>query len=283
MIKNVAYFPLQCARNSGPVLNAVVHSLQARGIQTQENSMHSDAAIIWSALWAGRMKANQQVYQHYRQQNKPVIIVEIGALLRGHTWKIALNNITAQGYYGHQNNLDCDRPKKLGISLVTHSVPSPNIVLALQHARSLQVADIDNMTDWIKDTLTQLQKHTDRPIVVRPHPRCKTPLPRLQQGVIIQHPKLLPGTYDSFDLQYNCHAVVNYNSGPGIQAAIAGARPIVDSSSLTAPVSVTLNNIEQPYDIDRDRWLIEICHTEYTVHEIERGTWLNRLESALMT
>ena len=66
MINNIAYFPLQCAKNATPVMGAVLNSLQARGIQTQENSITSDAAVIWSVLWAGRMAANQGAYEHYR-------------------------------------------------------------------------------------------------------------------------------------------------------------------------------------------------------------------------
>ena len=77
MINNIAYFPSQCAQNSRPVMSAVLDYLQARGIQTQENSMESDAAVIWSVLWAGRMAPNQAVYQHYRSQGKPVVIIEI--------------------------------------------------------------------------------------------------------------------------------------------------------------------------------------------------------------
>ena len=52
--------------NSKPVMGAVLDCLQASGIQTQENSMTSDAAVIWSVLWHGRMMANKQVYDHYR-------------------------------------------------------------------------------------------------------------------------------------------------------------------------------------------------------------------------
>jgi hypothetical protein len=82
-------------------------------------------------------------------------------------------------------------------------------------------------------------------------------------------------------MHFDCHAVVNYNSGPGIQAAIAGTRPIVDSSSLAYPVGVGFDNIEQPYDIDRQLWLTQICHTEYTVDELKRGIWLHRITPAL--
>jgi len=280
MIKNIAYFPTQCAKNSQPVMAAVLDCLQARGIQTQENSMTSDAAIIWSVLWAGRMAANQAVYEHYRSQNKPVIIIEIGALYRGNTWKVAVNNITADGYYGNHTDLDWDRPRKLKISLATQFNPRPNIVVALQHDRSLQVAGIEMMS-WLHSTLSIIRNSTDRAITVRPHPRCKMALNNLPANVTVEIPNRLPSTYDSFDMHYDCHAVVNHNSGPGTQAAIAGVRPVVAPSSLAYPVGISFADIEQPYTQDRELWLAQICHTEYTVDELRRGNWLDRIEPAL--
>jgi hypothetical protein len=262
-------------------MNAVLDSATAAGIKTQENSMTADAAVIWSVLWNGRMQANQAVYNHYRSQNKPVIIVEVGALYRGHTWKIAVNDITSQGYYGHTEKLDWDRPTKLNISLAVQLKPSNEIVIAAQHPRSLQTANIKDMSDWVKQQIAKLQTVTERPIVIRPHPRARLLLDNLPAGVKIIQPKKLTNTYDSYDMHYRCHAVINHNSGPGIQAAIAGCRPVVDQSSLAAPVGVDINNIEQPYDIDRSRWLVEICHTEYTVEEIISGIWLKRIHSAL--
>ena len=261
-------------------MSAVLDYLQARGIQTQENSMESDAAVIWSVLWAGRMAPNRAVYEHYRSQNKPVIIIEIGALYRGNTWKIAVNNITSQGYYGHLDNLDWDRPSKLKISLATQIISKSNIVIAAQHDRSLQVTGV-NMTDWVNNTIGILRNNTDRPITIRPHPRCRLMLDNLLPGVTLESPRKLANTYDSYDMHFDCHAVVNYNSGPGIQAAIAGVRPVVDMTSLAYPVGVGFSDIEQPYETDRDLWLRQICHTEYTVEELQRGTWLKRIEPAL--
>jgi hypothetical protein len=283
VIKNIAYFPLQCALNSKPAMSAVLDCLQASGIQTQENSMTSDAVVIWSVLWNGRMKANQQVYKHYRSQGKPVIIIEIGALYRGNTWKISVNNVTAQGYYGHLDNLDFDRPRKLGISLATQLITKPNIVIALQHTKSLQVANIPDMTAWLTDTIKIVQNNTSRPITIRPHPRCQIPMPYLPAGVTVEQPRPVANTYDSFDMHFDCHAVINYNSGPGIQAAIAGVRPVVDNTSLAYPVSVGFADIEQPYTTDRSLWLTQVCHTEYTVEELGRGLWLKRIEPALTT
>ena len=280
MIKNAAYFPSQCAKNATPVIAAVLDALQAAGIKTAANSWDCDAAIIWSVLWHGKMQPNQQVYDHYRKQNKPVIVIEVGALHRGITWKVAVNNVSAQGYYGHLENLDWDRPARLNISLTTPTQPSPEIIIAAQHNHSLQTAGID-ISEWVRDTVRILKNNTDRPIVVRPHPRSKLDPTQLPPGITVSTPQKIANTYDSFDLNYNCHAIVNYNSGPGIQAAIAGVRPVVELTSLAYPVGVGFADIEQPYLKDRQAWLTQICHTEYTLDELRQGMWLNRIAPAL--
>lgn len=260
---------------------AVLNSLNSSGIATQENSMDSDCAVIWSVLWSGRMAPNRAVYEHYRALNRPVIVIEVGALQRGITWKVAVNNVTAQGYYGHRDNLDWDRPKHLGIRPTTPSNTKSGIVIALQHQHSLQVANIVNMAQWVYSTVQQVREHTDRPVVVRPHPRSRITLPQLPPDVKFEQPRRLHNTYDSFDFDLGYHAVINYNSGPGIQAAIAGTRPLVDHTSLAAPVGIDLASIERPYLIDRAQWLVEICHTEYTLEELQKGTWLKRIAPAL--
>jgi hypothetical protein len=82
-------------------------------------------------------------------------------------------------------------------------------------------------------------------------------------------------------LGLDCHAIININSGPGIQAAIAGVRPVVDASSLAHPVGIRITDIEAPYECDREKWLVEICHTEYTVEELTQGIWITRIHSHL--
>lgn len=277
----VAYFPNSCAQNSQPVLQAMLHSLKQAGHVVIENTFDADAAIIWSVLWSGRMVANQQVWHRYKQDKKPVIVADVGALYRGETWKIALDNITADGYYGHTENLDWDRPRKLGISLAINVSRNPRVVIAAQHARSLQVHSLVSVEAWVLDQIEKIRQVTDRPIVVRPHPRSPfdhSLTHKLPQNVVIERPIKITNTYDSYNLAFDCHAVVNYNSGPGIQAALAGTRPVVDHSSLAYPVGIQIADIEKPYKVDRDQWLVEICHTEYTVDEIQKGLWLTRLK-----
>lgn len=277
---NIAYFPNSCALNSVPVMQAILDSIRHAGHTIEQNGMEADAAVLWSALWSGRMAPNNRVYEHYRAQNKPVIIVDVGALYRGKTWKIAVNHINRLGYYGHTENLDMDRPKKLGISLAINLSKNPAILVAAQHRFSLQLAN-QNHEHWIMEQVESIRQVSDRPIVIRPHPRSPLQIGTLNNTITIKKPQKLADTYDSFDMHFDYHAVVNYCSGPGIQAAISGTRPIVGTYSLALPVSVAVADLDKSYDIDRDQWLVEICHTEYTLKEIEQGLWIKRIYSHL--
>jgi hypothetical protein len=173
-----------------------------------------------------------------------------------------------------------DRPRKLGISLAINLTKNPTILIVAQHRHSLQLADQNHET-WILEQIDKIRQISDRPIIVRPHPRSPLKSLNLDRSVKIERPQPVSDTYDSFDLHFDHHAVINYCSGPGIQAAISGTRPVVSAYSLASPVAVAIDNLDQPYDTDRDQWLVEICHTEYTLEEIKQGLWLKRLSAAL--
>lgn len=277
----LAHFPNCCALNSQAPMTAFLHSCRQHGIQLDPNSRDADAAVIWSVTWTGRMQANQEIYQHYTQTGRPVIILEVGALHRGHTWKIAVNNITADGYYGHLADLDPNRPAKLKIPTPVDVVKNPSVLIVAQHAHSLQAAQLESVDQWIMDTVRHITAHTDRPIVLRPHPRSRIKTDQLPKNIMIETPKRLQGTYDSFDIDYRHWAVINHNSGAGVQAALAGAVVMVDPSSLAHPVSSTWDMIDQVHRVDQHQWTVQIAHTEYLIQEIERGQWIQRLAPML--
>jgi hypothetical protein len=290
LINNIAYYPEQCAKNSTPVMDAFLNSCRTAGITPVENGFDCDAVVIWSILWNGRMVKNKRTYEQYHSLGKPVVVIDVGALEREVTWKIAVNNITSEGYYGHTKNLDWDRPSKLGVSLETNTL-NDRILIAAQHNKSLQWEGMPTLEDWTLQTISKVKKYTDRSIVVRYHPRCLPFVPHHRfkmfaqqhnlQNVTQEIPRIMHGSYDMFDINYNFHTVLNYCSGPGINAVIAGANVSVDKKSLASPMSIKLTEIENPPKKDRDKWLVQISHTEYTVDEIEQGLWLTRLKNAL--
>lgn len=279
MVRSLAWFQNSCALNSHEPMQALLAGARSHGVKVSPNDMNADAAVIWSVLWYGRMAPNREIYYHFRKQNKPVFIVEVGTLQRNITWKISLNHVNSLGQYAHLENLDLDRPNKLGVKLEHQCNNNGKILIASQHSHSLQVAELTSQEHWINQQLQTIRAHSDRPIVVRPHPRSRIDITKLPAGIEIQQPKKIKDTYDSFDFSLDYHAVVNYNSGPGIQAAVHGVRTCVDKTSLAYPVSIDLQNIEGTYDIDRSLWFVQLCHTEYLVSELTAGIWYERLQN----
>jgi hypothetical protein len=153
------------------------------------------------------------------------------------------------------------------------------ILIASQHSRSLQWEGQPSMEQWIRNTIANIRQFSSRPIVVRPHPR--SPIREKIPGATIEVPRKLANSYDDFDIDYNYHCVINYNSGPAVQAAINGIPIICDSSSLAFPVSEIWQNLENPQLPNRDEWFLQLCHTEWTVEEITQGIPLARLQNIL--
>jgi len=262
------------ALNSVPVFNALEKGLQEAGHKIV--SSDEDVAVIWSVLWSGRMKSNRQIYYDCKALNKPVIIIEVGNLKRGQTWRISLNHINSLGIFGNDCNIDPDRPKILGVNLRPIPIKRRGeILIACQHQDSLQWEGQPLLKTWCEEIIDKIKQHTHRRIIVRPHPR--SPFPFKMPNILFERPQRVVNTYDDFDIFYNYHCVINHNSGPAVQAAIQGVPVLCDSSSLAAPVSITWETLDNPQLPDREDWFLKLCHTEWTVEEISQGIPLQRL------
>jgi hypothetical protein len=257
------------ALNSKPVFDAFEQGLKSLG---HEVSTTDGIPVIWSVLWAGRMMPNKLIYEN----NKPVVIIEVGNLCRGQTWRISLNHINSLGKFANNSDLDSTRSEKLGVKL--HPMKENRrleILIATQHKQSLQWQDQPSIEQWVNETVAKIRQHSDRKIVVRPHPR--SPILAKLTGVSMDFPTQIIGTYDNFNIDYNYHCVVNHNSGPAVQAAIHGTPIICDSSSLAGEISGKFEDIETVKLPDREGWFLKLCHTEWTVSEISQGIPMKRL------
>ena len=265
------------ALNSVPVFDAFEKGAISCGFKIVDTN--EDISVIWSVLWQGRMAKNQWVYNRAKELGRPVIIIEVGTLIRGQTWKISVNNINANGIFNFEN-LDINRVDRLNVKLQPIKVnPKPEILIALQHQQSLQWQGQPEIEQWTNATIANLKLHTDRSIIVRPHPR--NPIKRPITGAQIEIPKKVIGTYDNFDINYNFHCVINHNSGPAVQSVIAGTPVICDQSSLAAEMSGKISDIENIKLPDRDQWFLKLCHTEWTIDEIASGAPLDRLKEKI--
>jgi hypothetical protein len=179
------------ALNSVPVFNAFEQGLRALGHESVTDN--EDVAVIWSVLWAGRMKANREIYYECKNLNKPIIIIEVGNLKRGETWRISLDHINNQGIFGNDTELDYNRPSVLDVKL--KPIPTHRrgeILIACQHQDSLQWEGMPLMKTWCEEIITKIKQHTHRRIIVRPHPRSSFPFK--MPNILFERPQRVPNT-----------------------------------------------------------------------------------------
>ena len=271
----VGIFDQYGALNSPPVFQAIRTGLDRLGIAHSSMDSGADVAVIWSVLWHGRMRQNHSVWQWFRAAGRPVIVVEVGMIQRGNTWKLGLNGTGIDCYPGE---ILPGRAEQLRLRPQPWTNKGINVVIAVQRSDSEQWAGQPPTVAWLHETAKKLREHTDRPLIIRPHPRQRiADVP----GCWIKSPQPIPGTYDGFDYDrclQDAWAVVNWNSGPGPQAILNGVPAFVGASSLAAPVgNLDLSAIENPVRPDRTEWLEQLAHTEWTIPEIETGEPLARL------
>ena len=274
------------ALNSKPVFEAFEHSLRAAGHDVQGDNMHSDVAVIWSVLFDGRMAGNKPIWDYYRKTGRKIIVLEVGGIQRGTTWKVGLNGINRDAYFGPCGNND-DRHRLLGLSLKPWRTHGEYILICGQHDKSLQWQGMPRMSNWVIETISEIRKYTARPIIFRPHPRC--PLAHIEKefkNVYRQEPQHVINTYDDFDMGFdNVWTTISYSSNPGIHSIINGVPAFVSTHSLAYPAGNDidfLHTIEQPLIPDRTQWLNDYAHTEYTIEEIAAGLPLKNLTPKLI-
>ena len=266
------------ALNSKPVFEAFAQGVSTLGHEVVYNDLDADVAVIWSVLWHGRMSANKNVWDHFKKQNKKVIVLEVGALFRGTTWKVGIDGINRDAIFPDGNN-NSDRAEQLGLKLKPCNTNGSKIIICTQHDKSQQWEGMPPIQQFVVDMIRGVQMWTDKEIVVRPHPRCKLNIP----GIEVQAPKQIPGTYDDFDLQFeDVYAVINWSSNPATQAVMNGIPVFTGQSSLAWDMSIkSLTNINNPLLPDREQWLNNLAYTEWSVPEISQGTPIKHLTSKL--
>ncbi len=253
------------ALNSYPVFEAFGKGLKKHGHTIQEHSGLGDVAVIWSVLWAGRMVGNKAIWNLYRSNKKPVIVLEIGAIKRDVTWKIGINGINLNCYFANTNRTD-ERRNQLGMKLYPWKQNGNHILICNQHDRSLQWESNPSLRDWTHNIVREIRKYSSRPIKIRMHPRCPYSF-NFSEGNVYKSTE--KNILDEFQHSW---AVVNYSSNPGIESIINGIPSFVGDRSLAAPVAnLDISKIENPLRPDREQWLNDLAWTEWTIDEMSEG------------
>ena len=282
----VEVWPEHGPLNSKPIFKAFIESLQNAGDEVYVNkSVNADVAVIWSVLWRGRMEKSRTVWETYRSQNKPVIVLEVGGLRRNQSFKIGINGINRKADFANQDFDDKRWP------LFKHTFKPWNptgdmIVICGQHDASEQWKGLPKMQQWVETQIHEIRKHTTRPILVRPHPRNNIGFPKDKyKNVKVRLPKRDFTTYDDTDFKATLSrtwAVVNHSSNPAMEAVINGIPVFVSEDSLCHDVgNLGYADINTPAMPNRLKWANQLAYTEWFEEEIREGTPWKRIKKRL--
>ena len=167
---------------------------------------------------------------------------------------------------------------KLNITVKDYRTAGDHILICLQRNGGWSMGSFD-IQDWAVDTIEMLRRHSDRPIVVRPHPGDKNTRRILESQspdckIKFSKRVKLSTNVSLIDDLRNCWAAVNHNSSPVVGAAIEGVPIFVtdpDRSQCKDIANTDLTKIEDPTLPDRLPWLERISMFHWNFDELKSG------------
>lgn len=155
-----------------------------------------------------------------------------------------------------------DRWNQSRISLPIKQRHGSRIIVAAPDDKPCRFYGIDQQT-WIKNTVAQLTKHTDRPIVIRQ--RAARRIDRVKHDPLREV------------LNNDVHALVTFNSNAAVESVLEGVPVFVLAPTHAAlPVgNRDLALIENPYWPDSDKlhaWACHLAYGQFHVRELKDGT-----------
>lgn len=269
----VSHYPQNLPNNANMVYPQLIEAIKSTDTLV-EGSMDSDVALIWSVLWSGKMSENKKVWDHYRNQGKPVIVIEVGGLVRNKTWKLGINGVNRDADFAVDTYEGSDRLVKLGLIKQPWKHTGEYVLVCGQHGDSQQWSNMPTMGEYYKQTVEKIRTITDKPIILRNHPRFNSFTYDKEwfqsQNCTWNVPKKLQQTYDSFDLESmleHTYFTVSHSSNAGINSIIAGIPAVVSEHSLAYDVgSEMLEPLAKP---GRSNWLRRMSYTEWFADEIQ--------------
>lgn len=271
------------ALNSKEVFDAFEQGVLVNRDNLVDSYEEADCVVIWSVLFQGRMAGNKAVWERAQADNKPVIVLEVGTLVRNKTWRLGINGINRDAQWADFWDIGPQRAKTLGLKLEPWQDNSKEfITIATQRPDSLQWVGMPSVEEWCTDVINKVKAVSQRPIVIRPHPRDKiTNWNSLAlANVYFDRPKSV-GNYDSVnfkDILDRTHILINHCTSPAVEAVIKGVPVVVGKPSMAWDMNTNIEDIEKPNnEQDRTIWFDKIVHTEWTVEEIAGGQPWQRL------
>lgn len=160
--------------------------------------------------------------------------------------------------------------KNKNITLKPWRTQGNHILICTQRNGGWSMKGLDVPT-WLDNIVNEIKKYSSRPIIVRGHPGDKYHKQYIDQKKYTLSNKPLLAQ----DLA-NAHAVVTYNSSPGVASAIEGVPVFVTDpdpkvSQAYEVANTDISQIENPKTFEREQWLAKLAMSHWNNEEIKSG------------
>lgn len=235
-------------------------------------------------------------YLYIQNSQKPFLVSESEPFREHKGWlRFGWNGYGWEDANCNNNNVGPERwnafESKTGIKIKDWHSPGDNIVIMGQKEGDSALVRLydqgyKSFYDWVEDIISKIRRYTDRPIIIRPHPRG------LDRGLKHVNSIINSGKYKNVSLTENvkrggnqggesldtdianAHCVVTFNSLSAVEAVTRGV-PVfaLDKGSMVWPVAhKDFSKIENlNYDIDLQDWKNKIAYTFWNKQEVKRG------------
>ncbi len=273
----------------------VLHSF-AKGcggeITNSGNTNGYDCAVIFGSYKKERGRSTHQGKGKIIESGMPYIQLETQLIGRPidtafhNEFRVGVNGFLWDDAKWGFEHINHDRSKKVfernGYDPnVSWKQDGEYILLCMQKVgdASLRGADV---FQWTEDTVNNIRNHTDRKIVIRPHPLYrKSKLHNTLKEKVLrvadvhwQEADVTKSDFVSIDKQLkNAWCTVTYSSGTGVDAVINGIPNVAcDKGSMVYEVSSKeISEIENPFTGDKTEWANKIAHCQWSIDEFESG------------
>lgn len=266
------------------VLNSFAKGAQSQHarilVQTQPVVVDCRLAVILG--WVGtqikgpHIQLRRNVIDHQQQSGQHIMPIDSSCFKFADAGSMFLRYSLGGVFYNKNNyaNTNSDDAKwshiqrTLNIGMQSWRSNGQHVLLCLQRDGGWSMKGVD-LDSWVADKITQLRTYTDRPILVRPHPKTKIDPGKFNRFANVQFSQ---NTTLAQDLA-NAWASVFYNSSSSVAAVLAGIPTFADDDDC---VSWSVSNhdismIEHPNMPDRQQWICDLSAAHWTDHESQSG------------
>jgi hypothetical protein len=254
-------------------------------------------------LDTNRMSWHGKFMLHIKNSNKPFIVSESQPFREHDGWlRFGWNSYRWNDANWNNDNVDSTRwnrfQKLTNIKFIDWHSPGDSIIIMGQKEGDSSLVKIyqqgyESIYDWICDQIIEIRKHSDRKIIIRPHPR------NLERGVKLTTQLIAKLKLDNVAISENltqggnqggegldadlaqAHCVVTYNSLSGVESVVKGI-PVfaLDGGSMVHPIAHhKLSQIENlKYDIDLQDWKNKIAYSMWNKEDVMSGNCWNHLK-----